>query len=78
MPVYTLRDTKENIEWDVNMSYADLQRTLDENANFKHIIKPIKIAANAGKGNLARAGDGWKDVLKEMKTKSGRRNNINV
>ena len=78
MPIYTLKDTTTQDEWDVQMSYEDLQIVLDENPEFLHALKPLKIAANAGRSNLSRAGDGWKDVLKEMKKNSGRRNNINV
>ena len=50
----------------------------DENPDFLHVLKPIKIAPNAGRTNLSRAGEGWRDVLKEVKKNSGRRNNINV
>ena len=78
MPVYTLKDTKTQAQWDVVMSYDDLQIVLDENPDFLHVLKPIKIAPNAGRSNISRAGDGWKDVLKEVKKNSGRRNNINV
>jgi len=78
MPVYTLKDTKTQAQWDVVMSYDDLQTVLDENPDFLHVLKPIKIAPNAGRTNLSRAGEGWRDVLKEVKKNSGRRNNINV
>tara|TARA_A200000159_G_C7327457_1_gene341565 strand:+ start:500 stop:736 length:237 start_codon:yes stop_codon:yes gene_type:complete len=78
MPIYTLKDTKTQDEWDVQMSYDDLQIVLDANPEFLHVLKPLKIAANAGRSNLSRAGDGWKDVLKEVKKNSGRRSNINV
>ena len=78
MPIYTLKDTKTQDEWDVQMSYDDLQIVLDENPEFLHVIKPIKTAPTSGSSNLSRAGDGWKDVLKEVKKNSGRRSNINV
>jgi len=78
MPIYTLKDTKTQDEWDVQMSYDDLQIVLDENPEFLHVLKPLKISAGAGRSNLNKAGDGWKDVLKEVKKNSGRRNNINV
>ena len=78
MPIYTLKDTTTQNEWEVQMSYKDLQVVLDENPEFLHVIKPIKIAPNAGRSNLSRAGDGWKDVSKEVKKNSGRRSNVNV
>ena len=78
MPVYTLRDIKNNLEWDVNMSYADLQKTLDENQHFKHVLKPIKISAVSSKTNLRKAGSGWSDVLGEIKKGSGEDNSVNV
>lgn len=78
MPIYTLKDTKTQATWDVQMSYEDLQIVLDENPEFLHVLKPIKIAANVGTSNVSKAGEGWRDVLKEVKKNSGRRNNINV
>ena len=53
MPIYTLKDTKTQDEWDVQMSYDDLQIVLDENPEFLHVLKPLKIAANAGRSNLS-------------------------
>ena len=78
MPIYTLKDTTTQAEWEVQMSYTDLQVVLDENPEFLHVLKPLKISATAGTSNLNKAGDGWKDVLKEVKKNSGRRSNVNV
>ena len=47
MPIYTLKDTKTQDEWDVQMSYDDLQIVLDENPEFIHVLKPLKISAVA-------------------------------
>ena len=78
MPIYTLenKETQETLE--VNMSYEQLKITLSKDQRLRHVIQPIKIAANAGQSNISKAGSGWQDVLKEVKKSSGRRSNINV
>ena len=78
MPIYTLENKETQETWDVNMSYEQLKITLNKDRKLRHIIQPIKIAPNSGRSNISRAGDGWKDVLKEVKKNSGRRSNINV
>lgn len=78
MPIYTLENKETQETWEVNMTYEQLKITLNKDRRLRHVIKPIKIAANAGKSNISKAGEGWRDVLKEVKKNSGRRNNINV
>ena len=78
MPIYTLENKETQETWEVNMSYEQLKITLNNDQQLRHVIKPIKIAANAGQSNISKAGSGWQDVLKEVKKSSGRRSNINV
>ncbi len=78
MPIYTLENKETQETWEVNMSYEQLKITLNNDQRLRHVIKPIKIAANAGQSNISKAGSGWQDVLKEVKKSSGRRSNINV
>jgi|TARA_R100000081_G_scaffold47217_1_gene22340 hypothetical protein len=76
MPVYTLKNTKTNKEWDITCSYQDLQFELKK----KNIEQVLKFPGMVGstKSNLTRAGGDWQDLLKNMKKKSGRGNSINV
>ena len=76
MPVYTLKNTKTNEEWDITCSYQDLQFELKK----KNIEQVLKFPGMVGstKSNLTRAGSEWQDVLKNIKKKSGRGNSINV
>ena len=78
MAIYTLENKETQETWEVNMSYEQLKITLNKDERLRHVIQPIKIAANAGKSNISKAGTGWQDVLKEVKKNSGRRSNINV
>lgn len=78
MPIYTLENKETQETWEVNMSYEQLKITLSKDQRLRHVIQPIKIAANAGQSNISKAGSGWQDVLKEVKKSSGRRSNINV
>ena len=76
MPVYTLKNTKTNEEWDISCSYQDLQFELKK----KNIEQVLKFPGMVGstKSNLTRAGGDWQDFLKNMKNKSGKGNTINV
>ena len=76
MPVYTLKNTKTNKEWDITCSYQDLQFELKK----KNIEQVLKFPGMVGstKSSLTRAGGDWQDLLKNMKKKSGRGNSINV
>jgi hypothetical protein len=76
MPVYTLKNTKTNKEWDITCSYQDLQFELKK----KNIEQVLKFPGMVGstKSNLTRAGGDWQDLLKNMKKKSGKGNSINV
>ena len=40
MPLYTLKDTKTQEEWDVNMSYEELQAALHELPDVVRVMKP--------------------------------------
>ena len=78
MPIYTLENKETQETRAVNKSNEQLKITLNKDQQLRHVIQPIKIAANAGQSNISKAGSGWQDVLKEVKKNSGRRNNINV
>ena len=77
MPTYTLRDIKNNNEWDVNCSYEELQTILNEMPDVMKVLSTPKIVS--GVGSLqSKVPDGFKDKLKQIKKGSGQGNTIKV
>ena len=77
MPTYTLRDTKNNNEWDVNCSYEELQTILNEMPDVIKVLSTPKIVS--GVGSLqSKVPDGFKDKLNQIKKGSGEGNTIKV
>ena len=77
MPTYTLRDIKNNNEWDVNCSYEELQTILNEMPVVMKVLSTPKIVS--GVGSLqSKVPDGFKDKLKQIKKGSGQGNTIKV
>jgi len=68
MPVYTLRDTKTQQEWDVNMSYEDLQTTLDELPDVVRVMKPNQFITMHG-STMSRTDTDFRSHLKAIKKK---------
>ncbi len=77
MPTYTLRDIKNNNEWDVNCSYEELQTILNEMPDVIKVLSTPKIVS--GVGSLqSKVPDGFKDKLNQIKKGSGEGNTIKV
>jgi len=68
MPVYTLKDTKTQEEWDVNMSYDELQKVLDEMADVVRVMKPNQFITIHG-STLSRTDTDFRSHLKAIKKK---------
>ncbi len=68
MPVYTLKDTKTQEEWDVNMSYDELQKVLDEMADVIRVIKPNQFITIHG-STMSRTDTDFRSHLKAIKKK---------
>ena len=75
MPTYTLKDIKNNKEWDVRCSYNDLQKMLDENQDIVQVMTAPALVSGV-RSNIARAGSEWRDLLGNIKKGSGRGNTI--
>lgn len=75
MPTYTVKDIKENQEWDVFCSYAKLQEMLDNNPDLIRVYQAPGLISDS-KSTLRRAGSGWQDVLGKIKKGSGKGNSI--
>ena len=77
MPVYTIRNDSTEEYYEVNMSYEEFKKLLEDNSHLHQIFKmPATVTGSVS--TLRRAGQGWQDVLKKVKKGSARDNTINV
>ena len=76
MPTYTFitTDTGES-ENHFFTSWKDKDAYLEEHSNLKQKLTTPGFITDH-KTTLSKAGDGWKDVLKKVKSGSGRNNTI--
>jgi antitoxin component HigA of HigAB toxin-antitoxin module len=77
MPTYILRNEETGDEFEQVCSFDTLTKMLEAEPNLKHLIKSPSMVS-AVKGTLAQAGNEWKDLLGNIKKKSGRGNTIKV
>jgi len=77
MPTYTLRDIKNNHEWEVICSWDELQTTLDELPNVIQVPSAPKIVSGV-KGLNSHIPSGFKDVLDRVKSGAAKDNKINT
>ena len=68
MPLYTLKDTKTQEEWDVNMSYEELQTALDQLPNVIRVWKPNQFITQHG-SVMSRTDTDFRSHLKAIKKK---------
>lgn len=68
MPVYTLKDLKTNKEWDVNCSFEELERILDEIPDTQRVWKPNQFITQAG-STMSRTDTDFRSHLKSLKKK---------
>ena len=68
MPLYTLKDTKTQEEWDVNMSYEELRAALDELPDVVRVMKPNAFITIHG-STLSRTDTDFRSHLKAIKKK---------
>lgn len=76
MPLYDLRNEETGEEVEVNMSYTSLQEYLDENPEWKKIIKKTGGLIPESGDFFSRVPDSFNDHLKAIKKGSGRNNTI--
>lgn len=77
MPVYTVRNNSTEEYYDVNMSFQEFENFLIDNPNMTWV--PQMPASITGRMSTQRmAGSGWQDVLKKVKSASGKDSKIDV
>jgi hypothetical protein len=77
MPLYRLKDTKNNTEFDIVCSWDELQTMLNEQPELKQMLSTPKIVSGTG-SVLRKTDDGWKENLKRIKDGSGSSNTIKL
>jgi hypothetical protein len=77
MPTYTIKDIKENQEWEVICSWNELQEILDTNPNLKQeLATPMSVSMTGN--TVSRTSGDWRDYLKKVKKESGKGDTINI
>ena len=77
MHTYTIKDVKENQEWEVICSWNELQQILDADQNLKQGLATPMTVGQTGNVVSKTSGD-WRDYLKKVKKESGKGNTINI
>jgi hypothetical protein len=77
MPTYTIKDVKENQEWEVICSWNELQEILDTSPNLKQgLSTPVSVSMTGN--TVSRTSGDWRDYLKKVKKESGKGDTINI
>lgn len=77
MPVYTFKDKETQEHFEVNMPLEEFKAFLQGNPEYTQVFKmPATVSGRISTHRLA--GQGWQDILKKVKSNSGKKNTINV
>jgi len=77
MPVYSMRNTDTNEEFEVNFKYSDLSAYLLDNPNVKQIFTRFPGTVDPVNVGVRKTDEGFKDALREVRN-AHRKNTINV
>jgi hypothetical protein len=77
MANYTFLDTKTNKEFDISMPISELDAYIKNNPHLQQVLSAPHIADPTRLG-LRKPDSGFRDVLKRIKSGSGRNNTINT
>lgn len=77
MPRYTIIDTSDDTEYEIQCSWDELQIVLNENPNLKQGLSTPNFVTQTG-NTISKTSTDWRDLLKKVKKGSGRGNTINV
>lgn len=76
MPNYTFRNNETNEVYDITMSISERDKYVQDNPSHTQIITGAPSIGDAARLGLKRPDDGFRDVLKNVKSHH-KRNNIN-
>ena len=71
MPTYNFRNINTNEEFEISMKIADLDAYKDENPHLQQFIKSPPSIGDAMRLGLKKPDDGFRDVLKNVKSHHG-------
>ena len=77
MPRYTIIDTSDDTEYEIQCSWDELQIVLNENSNLKQGLSTPNFVTQTG-NTISKTSTDWRDLLKKVKKGSGRGNTINI
>jgi hypothetical protein len=77
MPKYTIVDTRDNTELEIQCSWDELQIVLSENSYLKQGLSTPNFVTQTG-NTISKTSTDWRDLLKKVKKGSGKGNSINV
>ena len=76
MPTYTMINVSTSEEKEMILSLAEREEFLSNGEQKQKLITPKFISQHGFTHN--KAGDGWKDVLRKVKSGAGKENKIDV
>lgn len=75
MPAYTMRNIETEEVKEMILSFSERDEFLKNNPEWEQCLSTPPLVSGVT-SNLRRAGDGWKDVLNQIKKGSARDNTI--
>ena len=78
MPIYNLKRISTGEEFEVQMTWDELQDTLKEDVDLYQMLSTPKISGRPSRDNVSKAGSEWRDLLGGIKKVSGEGNTIKV
>lgn len=77
MPIYTIKNKKTNEEKEVVCSFSELQEMLSAMPDWAQTLTSPRTVSGI-KDVRARTPDGFKDVLRRVKSGSAKNNTVNI
>ena len=68
MPVYSILNKETNETFEVNMKFIELEAYLSNNPTHKQVFTRFPGVADPTRMGIQRPDDGFRDVLKEIKS----------
>ena len=66
MPVYSMKNTETQEEFEITLKYTDLEQYLNDNTNIKQIFKRFPGTGDPMRLGLKKPDDGFRDVLRTV------------
>ena len=77
MPTYTMKNKESGEEKEMILSLSERESFLQDNPDWEQMLSTPGFVSSSV-STLRRAGSEWNDVLKKIKSNSGKKNTINT